>query len=149
MFIKQIKKVLDFKKDDKSTLNKVEKGVDFISQKMTLAISESKVIAEKLKDLHKTNYDLGLTHLNNGNFKEAIFRFKIVRRFWPKNYECHLKLIYCYFVREEAYKADRAIERLLILEPAFKGKIENARVDASFKVKANKDILKNKESADD
>lgn len=141
----QLKKILGFTKkeskkseslpDDNFSLGKVEKSFKFLSIKFKEAVLESKVIMNKLKDLEKTNYDLGLTHLQNNNLREAIFRFKIVRKFWPENYEAHLNLIYCYFVLNEEENAERAIEYLLYLEPKYKSKIEKLRIKASLYVK--------------
>jgi len=129
----QFKKILGFgKKEDKSSFGKVEKAVNFLSEKIKEAVSESKVIMDKLHDLHKTNYELGLIHLKKGNLKEAIFRFKIVRKFWPQDYNSHLKLIYCYFITKQEEYANRAIEYLLYLDPNFKSEIEQLRVDATF-----------------
>ncbi len=40
-------------------------------------------LINKLKNLRKANVDLGIAHFNEGRTKDAIFRFKIVNRFFP------------------------------------------------------------------
>ena len=134
MIFKHLKKIIGFVKKDKKSpkLGKIEEGVNFVGDKVREAISESKVIVEKLYDLQQTNYQLGLTQLEKGNLKEAIFRFKIVRKFWPSNYDSHLKLIYCYVASGQEYRAQSAIEYLLELDDGFKPQIEQAKIDASF-----------------
>lgn len=141
MFLKQLKRILRIK-DEPSILkskSKIEKWTDNVSQKLDGAIKESYTIAGKLKDLHKTQYDLGCFHLKNNNLKEAIFRFKIVRKFWPDDYKNHLKLIYSYFLNKDERNADKAIQTLNNLNPNLKSKIEEVRIKASFRVKVDND----------
>ncbi len=148
MFVRQLKKILNLNKSDsKSPINRIEKGFNFASRKFFRALLESKVIIEKLKDLHKTNYKLGLRHLRKGNLREAIFRFKIVRKFWPHDLDAHLNLIYCYFITQEEERSSRAIEYLLYLEPSFKPEIEELRINASFYV--NPKEVKSETKSDD
>jgi Flp pilus assembly protein TadD len=107
--------------------NYVKKTGDILISKFKSAILESKVIIKKLEDLHKTNYDLGSMHLDKGNLREAAFRFRLVRKFWPKDYKSHIKLIYCYLMLKNEVQADRAIRYFLDLEPMFKSKIEELK----------------------
>jgi len=134
MIFRHFKKIIGFVKRDKKspTVGKIEESIHFINNKAKEIVSESKVIMEKLHDLQSTNYQLGLVQLEKGNLKEAIFRFKIVRKFWPTNYDAHLKLIYCYYADNHENHANRAIERLLELDPNSKAQIDQVKIDASF-----------------
>ncbi len=40
-------------------------------------------IKEKLKDLYKTNYELGIYHFKALNYSDTIFRFKLLQLFFP------------------------------------------------------------------
>lgn len=130
LFFKSLKKLTT--KDKNKTPGKVEKFSNFLSKTFDNAILESKTISKKMQDLQKTNYELGMMHLNKGNINEAIFRFKIVRKFWPNNYKAHLNLIYCYFILKKEKQAQKAINILLKLNPKLEPNIQKAREDASF-----------------
>ena len=132
------------KASEEKLLSKAQTIFDFISKKFQEAISESKIIREKLKNLHKTNYELGLYHLEKGNIGEAIFRFKIVRKFWPHDYDAHLKLIYCFCITGNFERANFATKYLLSLDPNFRAEIENLINDASFRAKINDNFVTNK-----
>jgi outer membrane protein assembly factor BamD (BamD/ComL family) len=134
-FIKGVKKILNINNKDKKSKSKIDSSLDFIFGKLGKIINESKLIREKLQDLEKTNYDLGLKHIEKGNFKEALFRFKIVRKYWPKNYEAHLKLIYCcYLINNEEY-AQKASKYLISLNPNFESKIFETKEEALLKIR--------------
>lgn len=141
MIVGLFKKALGIKDSDNkdkeivkkpSTKERFHQTLNLIEDKVSNALSESQIVREKLKDLQKTNYDLAIEHLRNGNIKEAIFRFKIVRKFWPQNYAAHLDLIYCYLILDEEENANDAIDYLLYLEPELELEIERLKVDASF-----------------
>lgn len=48
-------------------------------------LQEGAEIREKLKDIPKTNLELGKYHLQKGNLTDAILRFKLVIKLTPKN----------------------------------------------------------------
>ncbi|KJV54454.1 ubiE/COQ5 methyltransferase family protein [Orientia tsutsugamushi str. Sido] len=50
----------------------------YIAQKVALAKQHILEVKSKFKNLGATNVDLGIYHLQNGNYNEAIIRFKIV-----------------------------------------------------------------------
>ena len=56
-------------------------------------------IRKKLQNLYKTNYETGLYHLNNGNLFEALFRFKILSKFWPDFLDGRYYLAYVLLLR--------------------------------------------------
>ena len=79
---------------------------------------------KKIQDLSKTNYNLGIKHLEEGNLKEAIFRFKITKKFWPHNYEAYYELIYCLILENEFEEAQKVIDELLEKSPDYKERID-------------------------
>ena len=67
---------------------------------------------DKLKDLKKTNFDLGVTHFNMGNFYDAILRFKIIIKFAGLNYpEANYYLGRCYLEKGDFDKAIKYLEK--------------------------------------
>jgi len=104
--------------------NKVDKFSNFIDHISAYVVIEYRIIKDKLQDLSKTNYDLGIKHLEQGNLKEAIFRFKITKRFWPHNYNAYYELIYCLILENEFEEAQKVIDELLHKCPSYKEKID-------------------------
>jgi tetratricopeptide (TPR) repeat protein len=98
-------------KDD--IINKVQQIPGFVSKKIEEAVTEYGIIREKMKDLSTTNYNLGMKHLENGRISEAIFRFKLLKKFWPENYEAYYQLAYCLILEEKFDKAEEIITELL------------------------------------
>lgn len=62
---------------------KIFKSIIAFSNNILLFLKESLV---KSQDLTKTNYELGILHLKNGNLSDAILRFKLVN-FFSENYQ--------------------------------------------------------------
>ena len=58
------------------------------------------------------------------NIKEAIFRFKITKKFWPQNYEAYYELIYCLLLEGEFESAQKVIDDLLEKSPDYKERID-------------------------
>jgi tetratricopeptide (TPR) repeat protein len=104
--------------------SRVDKFSGFINHFISFIVVEYRIIKEKMQDLSKTNYDLGIKHLENGNLKEAIFRFKITKRFWPHNYEAYYELVYCLILENEFDEAQKVIDDLLKKCPSYKEKID-------------------------
>lgn len=66
-----------------------------------------------LKDLPGTNIELAKYHLENGNVSDAIFRLKIIDRFFKTdNPEAKLVLGWCYFVKGEYMNALEKLEQV-------------------------------------
>lgn len=86
-------------------------------------IAEIKVIKKKLGNLEKTNFDLGLKRMTENHIGEAIFRFKIVKKFWPNNKEAYLKLIECFVIKGNKQKAKKIAEELLLIDSKYRSKI--------------------------
>lgn len=98
--------------------NKTGQFSDFISQKYDDAWEELSIIREKCKDLRQTNYELGLMHLENGHLSEAIFRFRIIKRFWPNCFDAHYQLAYCLALKEKYPAAKKVLISLLEKDPS-------------------------------
>lgn len=101
-----------------SLKDKTEKLSDFIGTKYDEAWEELGIIKEKCKDLRQTNYDLGLIHLENDNLSEAIFRFRLIKIFWPNFFEAHYQLAYCLALKEKYPAAKKVLKSLLEKDPS-------------------------------
>jgi tetratricopeptide (TPR) repeat protein len=106
-----------------SLINKVQQVPTFVSKKIDEAVTEYGIIREKMKDLSATNYNLGMKHLENGRTSEAIFRFKMIKKFWPENYEAYYQLAYCLILVEKFDKAEEVIVELLQKNPDYETKV--------------------------
>lgn len=90
--------------------------IKYLLNRFTL---ESKVIREKLKNIPKTNFELGLRHLQRGNLSDAIMRFKMVTFLVPDHKEAFYYLG-CALIRDESYEqAQEAFEKTLEIDPGF------------------------------
>jgi len=127
-----IKKLLGNSESDKATKqkglvsslsfnlrDKSEKFSQFIGEKLDSAREEFFTIKEKCKDLHKTNFDLGNRHLEKGNLSEAILRFRIIKKFWPNDFDAYYQLAYCLVLKNKPRKARRVLEELLEKDPGY------------------------------
>jgi len=101
----------------------IAKTSSFVDNLFQFIDSEHKMIKEKMKNLYQSNYDLGLKHLKRGNVKEAIFRFRIIKKFWPNNYDAYYQLIYCLMLNDELAEAQKVIDDLLTKNPSDKERI--------------------------
>ena len=128
-----IKKVIGIKKEEpqkkekKNLQSKLSEKFNiassFVERKMVDAVDEYHVIRKKMRNLYQTNYDLGMKHLERGDVSEAAFRFKIVKRFWPENYEAHYQLAYCLVLLGKFSKARQVIEELVKKNYEYKAKV--------------------------
>lgn len=83
---------------------------------------------EKLKDLPSTNMNLALFHMEKGNISDAIFRFKLVNRFFDKNnFKSYYNLARCYYMKDEPEKA------LKTLKKSYELNNEDENIDYFFK----------------
>jgi outer membrane protein assembly factor BamD (BamD/ComL family) len=85
---------------------------------------EFNLIKEKSKNLLEANYQLGLRHLEKGNLSDAIFRFRIIKKFWPNHYDAYLQLANCYILTKKYYRAKAALDELAKLNPTYEDKIQ-------------------------
>ena len=125
---KNIKKFITGSSDNKGNgigaklHHKIDVISGFISNKINDAIAEYGLIREKLKDLRQTNYNLGVKHLENGNISEAVFRFKIVKKFWPHYYEAYYQLAYALILSDKIDQARIVIDQLVEKDPSYQAK---------------------------
>ena len=54
-----------------------------------------KTIKYKLSNLYETNYNTGLKFIEDGNLFDAVFRFKLIKIFFPKKVEPKYQYAYC------------------------------------------------------
>ena len=134
-FIKSIKKFSGFEqkptesnteeKPKESPLEqKIEKLANFFDKATAHVTAEYKSIREKSKDLSNTNYNLGMKYLESGNLKEAIFRFKVTKKFWPHNYESYYQLAICLILSEHFDEAHKVIDELLEKSPDYQERVD-------------------------
>lgn len=71
----------------------------------------------KLKNLTKTNFNLGLYHLNKNNLNDAILRFNLVNWLTPNYAESHYYLACSYYLKKEYKKSKKHFLKTLELEP--------------------------------
>ncbi len=96
---------------------KSQKFANFLNDSLETAKQEYYSIKEKSKNLQKTNYELGLKHLEDGNISEAIFRFRIVKKFWPDLLEANYYLAYCLFLKDRKFEAKKLLEEFIKRNP--------------------------------
>lgn len=129
--------------------SRVDKFSNFIDHLFSFVVVEYRIIKEKMQDLSKTNYDLGVKHLENGNLKEAIFRFKITKRFWPHNYDAYYELIYCLILENEFDEAQKVIDDLLKKCPSYKEKIDQLFLPPEQELESPADLQVNQDVAEE
>lgn len=120
------------------------------------AKNDISVVREKLYNLKDSNIDLGIYHVRQGNYKDALFRFKIVNKFIaPGNKKALYWTGICYFFignyakakeflekvpEEDLYKIMDFVEKIEELEA---GKIKNL-VLSDLLIEVFRDIKANK-----
>lgn len=132
MIFGNLKKFLGFsKKEDpknsegsnndisKTLRNKSEKFSIFLANSFDRVKDEIFSIREKCQNLRETNFDLGMLHLENGNIPEAIFRFRIIKKFWPDFYDAYFQLAYSLAVNDKVAEAKKVLEELLSKDPNY------------------------------
>jgi tetratricopeptide (TPR) repeat protein len=98
---------------------KSEKFSQFLGEQFQLAQEEISIVRKKCKNLRETNYLLGLKHLENGRLTDAIFRFRIIKKFWPDLFDAYYQLAYCLILKNKPQKAKEVLEELLSKKPDY------------------------------
>lgn len=132
MFFSSVKKFLGTKKESdpkkpealstslaQSLREKSGKLSQFFSDKLAFAQDEFFSIKEKCQDLRQTNFDLGMKHLDDGALPEAIFRFRLIKKFWPDYFDAYYQLAYCLALRENVTEAQKVLTELLNKDPNY------------------------------
>lgn len=114
------------KKPEESFISKFNqqstKTLDFVQEKIKQSREEYFAIKEKFKDLHSTNFELGLKHLENGHLKDASIRFFLMRKFWPDDPDAYFQHAYCLILRHKNAAAKKVLEELLRKNPDYDAK---------------------------
>lgn len=100
-------------------LQKSKRFSEFLNSRAELLQEELSLIRYKCQDLRQTNFDLGMKHLKNNALPEAIFRFRLIKKFWPEYFEAYYQLAYCLTLHRKYKKACDVLEELLEKEPNF------------------------------
>lgn len=104
---------------------KSEKFFNIAKETFEKAHNEIFVIRGKLQNLRQVNYDLGMKHLENGHLKDAIFRFRFIKKFWPDHFDAYYQLAYCLALRKKPQEAKIIIEELLSKKPDYSSKAQD------------------------
>lgn len=96
-----------------------EKLTQFLGDKFQLVQDEIIAVKEKSKNLRETNYNLGLKHLENGRLTDAIFRFRLIKKFWPDLFDAYYQLAYCLVLDDKLDEAKNVLEELLSKNPDY------------------------------
>ncbi len=74
----------------------------FIKNQLQKLKNEFVTLREKLKNISDSNMKLGIYHLRNGNYRDAIFRFKLVEKYLdPNNKLACYWLGWVYFLKQD------------------------------------------------
>ncbi|MBU6141076.1 MAG: hypothetical protein KGP29_05955 [Proteobacteria bacterium] len=144
MIKKFVKKLVGIKsKDEESKLSikvreKMNNLQNFFEDKSSFLNQEYLIIKKKLENLRETNYNQGLKYLERGDLKDAIWRFSIVKKFWPDLLDAHYQLAYSLMLNKKPHKAEMVLRELLQSHPDYDPKarellarIENISSNAS------------------
>ncbi|MFT6331833.1 MAG: tetratricopeptide (TPR) repeat protein [Lentimonas sp.] len=107
-----------------SAQKKIDKLSSFFSGLFENAVNEFGRIHEKTKNLKEANFNLGMKYLEEGNIKEAAFRFKFTKKFWPEYYEAYYQLIVCLTLLKKFQDVEKIKQELLDKAPNYKEKID-------------------------
>ncbi len=94
----------------------------FFEDKSDFIHQEYYVIKKKLENLRETNYNQGLKYLEKGDVRDAIFRFRIVHKFWPDLLDAHYQLAYALMLNNKPHKARMILQDLLHNHPDYDSK---------------------------
>ncbi|MBL0318961.1 MAG: methyltransferase domain-containing protein [Alphaproteobacteria bacterium] len=89
----------------------------FVQTRFKVAYDELMGAREKMKDLVSTNYNLGMSHLEKGHLKDAVFRFNMLLRFYPEYVPAIYQLGRCHYLQAKNDKALGNFQRVLALDP--------------------------------
>ena len=132
MFFSSVKKVLGISKESnpkksedlssdlaKDLREKSGKFSQLINEGIYFIQDEYFSIREKCQNLRQTNFDLGIRHLENGALSEAIFRFRLIKKFWPDYFDAYYQLAYCLALDEKIAAAKKVLVELLAKDPEY------------------------------
>ena len=94
---------------ESNTNNKSTKFLGFLDNLYTRIKGFYQEVCSKSKNLSKTNYDLGMFHMKNGNLSDAIMRFKLVIFMKGETGMLYYNLGRCYNSMDKQQKAEEAL----------------------------------------
>lgn len=71
----------------------------------------------RISNLEKSNYDVGIFHLEHGHIWDAECRFKFLNKFWPNYKDGKYYLAYCFVLNGKNKKAKPLLEEFLKEKP--------------------------------
>jgi predicted TPR repeat methyltransferase len=86
-------------------------------QRLISTMNPLRILWNKLQDLPRTNYELGVEHMQMGNITDAVMRFKFVTRLRPTHAQAWYGLGCCELDLGHVDNARRALEKTLSLIP--------------------------------
>lgn len=93
---------LGIKNTTKSFLSTICGLPTFIKDQIQRVKNEFVALREKLKNISDSNMKLGIFHLRSGNYRDAIFRFKLVEKYLdPNNKLAFYWLGWIYFLKQD------------------------------------------------
>lgn len=101
-----------------------DKLTKFLGEKIDAAQNEFFSIKDKCGNLKETNYKLGLKHLEKGNLSEAIFRFRITKKFWPQCFDAYYQLAYSLTLKKKYREANEVLKELLLKDSSYNAKAQ-------------------------
>jgi tetratricopeptide (TPR) repeat protein len=118
-FKKTEKTIKEYNQENTSIKDKISSSMQKFSQEVSVSVKNTlddlSLMHKKSKNLLQTNFELGLYHLNNGNIKEAHFRFFIISKFWPKFENGLYYYAYILTLKQQYLKAQNIIEKIFLL----------------------------------
>jgi len=153
MIKKILKKLLGFKNEDEKesfsskATQKLETFFGFFSGLIDNVAKEISTIREKCNNLRETNYKNGLYHLEKGHLKDAIFRFRFIKKFWPDLYDAYYQLAYCLILNQEYIEARQILTELLEKKPDFDNKARDLLEHLNSSIETYKKEILEKEDA--
>lgn len=110
VFSSTIKMLVDFFKNSK------------IFQIRTIA-NEYNEVKAKISNLYSTNMEVGIYHLHQGNFYDALFRFQLVNKFKPDTPEVLYQIGRCYLMKKNQEKAIKYFREALARDKSHEGSL--------------------------
>ncbi len=91
----------------------------YSDKKIRIFLEESYIMREKLRDLARTNYALGLDHMRRGNLHDASLRFRIVLLLKPDFAAAHYNLARVMLMRNKFKQATDSFSMAQHFQPDY------------------------------
>lgn len=135
---KSIDKITSFKNFFSKVIKSALSGPEHLLSVVKKSINDLKSLRDNLNDLTNSNIKIGMYHMENKNWKDAIFRFKFVKNFLDKdNKDVLFYLSWCYLFQGDLNKALESVNESLSAASG-QGEVD----DENQEIKRMKIILK-------